>query len=221
MGKRGLKNVAYDYLLEAITTYKLKPGDAIVEQDLSDKLGISRTPIREALKKLESEGLLHHFPSRGTFVASLSIQDVEEIFQLRELFELTALRNAIVQITDEELDRLEEQINALDERDATKPYVQNSFYRSDLELHMLIMKYSGNSRMVRFYKTLDVQFEQLRRISSTTPQRLSKSKQEHLDIIYALRTRDLVDTTRALSLHLQNIKENTKNVCRTLSTQQY
>ena len=86
---------------------------------------------------------------------------------------------------------------------------------------MLIMKYSGNSRMVRFYKTLDVQFEQLRRISSTTPQRLSKSKQEHLDIIYALRTRDLVDTTRALSLHLQNIKENTKNVCRTLSTQQY
>lgn len=221
MGKRGLKNVAYDYLLEAITTYKLKPGDAIVEQDLSDKLGISRTPIREALKKLESEGLLHRFPSRGTFVASLSIQDVEEIFQLRELFELTALRNAIVQITDEELDRLEEQINALDERDATKPYVQNSFYRSDLELHMLIMKYSGNSRMVRFYKTLDVQFEQLRRISSTTPQRLSKSKQEHLDIIYALRTRDLVDTTRALSLHLQNIKENTKNVCRTLSTQQY
>ena len=146
---------------------------------------------------------------------------MEEIFQLRELFELTALRNAIVQITDEELDRLEEQINALDERDATKPYVQNSFYRSDLELHMLIMKYSGNSRMVRFYKTLDVQFEKLRRIYSTTPQRLSKSKQEHLDIIYALRTRDLVDTTRALSLHLQNIKENTKNVCRTLSTQQY
>ena len=56
MGKRGLKNVAYDYLLDAITSYELKPGQAIVEQDISDKLGISRTPIRDALKQLESEG---------------------------------------------------------------------------------------------------------------------------------------------------------------------
>ena len=82
MGKRGLKNVAYDYLLDAITSYEMKPGQAIVEQDVSDKLGISRTPIREALKQLESEGLVRHFPSRGTFVTNLTVQDVESLAYL-------------------------------------------------------------------------------------------------------------------------------------------
>lgn len=107
MGKRGLKNVAYDYLLDAIMSYELKPGQAIVEQDISDRLNISRTPIREAFKQLESEGLVRHLPSRGTFVTNLTVQDVEEIFQLRELFEITALKSAINCITDDELDYIE------------------------------------------------------------------------------------------------------------------
>ena len=77
MAKNALKNVAYEYLLNAIMSYELKPGQVIVEQEVSDQLGISRTPIREAFKQLESEGLVHHFPSRGTFVTNLTVQDVE------------------------------------------------------------------------------------------------------------------------------------------------
>ena len=65
MGKRGLKNVAYDYLLDAIMSYELKPGQAIVEQDISDRLNISRTPIREAFKQLESEGLVRQSDRAG------------------------------------------------------------------------------------------------------------------------------------------------------------
>ena len=72
-----LRDVVFNTLRKAILTGELKPGERLMEIHLADKLGVSRTPIREALKKLESEGLLHHFPSRGTFVASLSIQDVE------------------------------------------------------------------------------------------------------------------------------------------------
>lgn len=219
MGKRGLKNVAYDYLLDAITSYELKPGQAIVEQDISDKLNISRTPIREAFKQLESEGLVYRLPSRGTFVTNLTMQDVEEIFQLRELFEITALKSAVNFITDDELDYIEERIRYLDDKKSEEPCAQEAFYCSDRELHALIMKYSGNSRMIKFHKTLEIQLEQLRRISAMTPKRLVKSRQEHLDIIYALRTRDLVDATRYLSIHLQNIKESTLNVCRNMASQ--
>lgn len=219
MGKRGLKNVAYDYLLNAIRTYELKPGQAIVEQDISDKLGISRTPIREAFKQLESEGLVRHFPSRGTFIASLTVQDVDEIFQLRELFELTALKTAINCITDEELDLLEDRLRDLDDQRSEDSYTREAFYSTDRDLHMMILKYSGNSRMIHFSNTLEVQLEQLRRISSLTPKRLVKSRQEHLDIIYALRTRDLASASRYLSLHLQNIKESTLNICRTMAAQ--
>lgn len=219
MGKRGLKSVAYDYLLDAITSYELKPGHAIVEQDISDKLGISRTPIREALKQLESEGLVRHFPSRGTFVTNITVQDVDEIFQLRELFEITALKNAIHSITEEELDYIEERVRYLDDKRSEEGPTKESFYNSDRELHALIMKYSGNSRMIKFHKTLEVQLEQLRRISAMTPMRLVKSRQEHLDIIYALRTRDLANATRALLIHLQNIKDSTLNVCRNMCSQ--
>ena len=208
MGKRGLKNVAYDYLLDAIMSYELKPGQAIVEQDISDRLNISRTPIREAFKQLESEGLVRHLPSRGTFVTNLTVQDVEEIFQLRELFEITALKSAINCITDDELDYIEDRVRYLDDKKS-----------SDRDLHMMIMKYSGNSRMIKFHKTLEAQLEQLRRISAMTPKRLVKSRQEHLDIIYALRTRDLVSATRHLSIHLLNIKESTLNVCRNMVSQ--
>jgi len=219
MGKRGLKNVAYDYLLNAIMTCDLKPGQAIVEQEISDRLNISRTPIREAFKQLESEGLVRHFPSKGTFVANMTVQDVDEIFQLREMFELTALKSAITAITDSELDYVEERLRYLDDKKIEDPYVKEAFYCSDRELHSLIMKYSGNYRMIRFHKTLEVQLEQLRRISSMTPMRLSKSRQEHLDLLYTLRTRDLIQASKILSVHLQNIKESTVNVCRTMAAQ--
>lgn len=217
MAKSALKNVAYEYLLNAIMSYELKPGQVIVEQEVSDQLGISRTPIREAFKQLESEGLVHHFPSRGTFVTNLTVQDVEEIFQLREMFELTALKSAIHRITEEELRYIEGRLRYLDDKKSEEPSTKEEFYGSDRELHELIMKYSGNSRMVKFHRTLEAQLERLRRISSMTPMRLSKSRQEHLDILNALSDRDLDAATDALRLHLRNIKSSTLAVCRSQS----
>ena len=217
MAKNALKNVAYEYLLNAIMSNELKPGQVIVEQEVSDQLGISRTPIREAFKQLESEGLVHHFPSRGTFVTNLTVQDVEEIFQLREMFELTALKSAIHRITEEELRYIEGRLRYLDDKKSEEPSTKEEFYGSDRELHELIMKYSGNSRMVKFHRTLEAQLERLRRISSMTPMRLSKSRQEHLDILNALSDRDLDAATDALRLHLRNIKSSTLAVCRSQS----
>lgn len=217
MAKNALKNVAYEYLLNAIMSYEIKPGEVIVEQEISDQLGISRTPIREAFKQLESEGLVHHFPSRGTFVTNLTVQDVEEIFQLRELFELTALKSAIDRITKEELEYVEGRLRYLDDMKSEEPSTKEEYYGSDRELHELIMKYSGNSRMIKFHRTLEAQLERLRRISSLTPMRLTKSRQEHLAILSALNARDLAASTEALRLHLRNIKESTLAVCRSRS----
>lgn len=216
MAKKALKNIAYEYLLDAIMSYELKPGQVIVEQEVSDHLGISRTPVREAFKQLESEGLVRHFPARGTFVTDLNAQDVEEIFQLRELFELTALKYAISRITAAELDQVEERLRYLDDKRSEDPTTKEEFYCSDRALHMLVLRYSGNSRMIKFHKTLEAQLERLRRISSMTPMCLSKSRQEHLDILAALRSRDLDRATKVLSHHLQNIKESILTVCRNL-----
>ena len=108
-------------------------------------------------------------------MTNLTVQDVEEIFQLRELFEITALKSAINCITDDELDYIEDRVRYLDDKKKRRtPPRREAFYRSDRDLHMMIMKYSGNSRMIKFHKTLEAQLEQLRRISAMTPKRLVK-----------------------------------------------
>ena len=114
------------------------------------------------------------------------------------MFELTALKSAIHRITEEELRYIEGRLRYLDDKKSEEPSTKEEFYGSDRELHELIMKYSGNSRMVKFHLTLEAQPERLRRISSMTPMRLSKSRQEHLDILNALSDRDLDAATDAL-----------------------
>lgn len=209
MNKKPLKNVAYDYLYENIISYNLPPGTAIVEQEVSNIIKVSRTPIREALKQLEAEGLVNYIPGRGTFVQDLSTNDIDEIIELRELFEREALKYAIHDITDEEIEKLEKTLLSLEED--TNP---EEYYHSDRMLHHLIVKYSRNRRMVNFLNTINAQLERLRRISAMTPRRLEKSKQEHLEILRAIKERDLEKASNCLSVHLKNIKTNITEVYR-------
>ena len=98
---------AYQYLKEAIMTNQLLPEQPIAELTVASELNMSRSPIREALRKLEVEGLIVTYPSRGSFVASLSSSEVEEISSLRVLLECWALERSINRIPDELLDELE------------------------------------------------------------------------------------------------------------------
>ncbi len=209
MKQKELKSIPYNYLYESIVSYKLLPGQAIVEQEISDLLGVSRTPVREALKKLDAEGLVHHIPARGTFVEELTTQDVEEIFELRAMFEGMALKAAINDIPDSEIEEVEKLLNSLIE-DETSP---EDFYKSDRVLHQMIVNYSRNHRMVNFLNTINSQLERLRRISAMTPRRLDKSKQEHIEILGAIKERNLDKAVELLHSHIANIKKSTLEVC--------
>lgn len=205
------KRVAYNYLYNAIVTHELPPGTAIVEQEIADLLGISRTPVREALKQLEMEGLVRHIPLRGTFVAEISTQDVEEIFALRQALEILALHTAIEEITDEELEELERHLESLGPES-----LPESFYNSDRKLHDLIVKHGRNRRLRIFYDMLNSQIERVRRVSAQKPNRLKKSRQEHLEIVQALKERDLQKAEELLRQHLRNVKESCIEVCRNI-----
>ena len=207
MPKAGLKNVAYDYLHEGIMNYIYGPDDAIVEQDISNHLGISRTPVREALKLLEAEGLVTHIRSRGTFVKEITAQDIEEIMELRILFEKTALKSAIHMIKDEELNEIEQKMRELEQDTSFEEY-----YAADRDLHMCILNYSRNTRLITFHGMIASQLERLRRISSRTPDRLAKSRNEHLAIVQSIRERDFPRAEAKLVEHLTNIKNSTLNV---------
>lgn len=211
MAKKGLKETVYEYLYEEIMSCRLKPNHAIIEQEISNVLGVSRTPVREALKQLELEGLVTQIPLRGAFVKDITTQDLEEVFELRILLETAALKTTIKSITNDEINALEKNFNALSYDSSEEEY-----YQSDRALHNGIMKYSGNTRMINIHKTIDSQLERFRRISSMTPDRLSKSRNEHMSILNALKARDLDLATLKLTQHLNNVKESTQMVCRSM-----
>ena len=208
MGKTDLTSVAYDYLSSAILSFKYQPGQVIVEQAVSQQLGISRTPVREAIKKLEAEGLVRHIASLGTFVKDISIQDIEEIYQMRELLEGAALKTAIAEASDQELFAVEAALRGLEETDVKERGRQEQYFYADKLLHDTLMKFSRNLRMISVYQNLEMQIQWLRGISSLSPQRLVKSRQEHLAILQALSSRDLDAALQALTVHLSNAKEN-------------
>ena len=103
-----LSNSLLGKLQKDILTGKLKPGDKLTEQELCKAYGVSRTPVREALRQLEADGLVENILNRGAFVVGMSEQDYEDMFELRKAYEVQAVKWAIERITEEEMDRLEE-----------------------------------------------------------------------------------------------------------------
>lgn len=207
MAKEALRDKAYAYLYESIINYNYLPGDVIIEQCVSDELKISRTPVREALKVLEQEGLVIHVPARGTFVKDISAHDIEEIMELRILFETYALKSAIKILSDSDLDRIKSNFASITNYSSDEDY-----YNADRILHTSIIKCIRNTRMITFHTMIETQLERFRRISSKTPDRLSKSYSEHLSIIEAIRSHDLEKAEIVLVKHLNNVKESTLNV---------
>lgn len=204
---KSFKNIAYEYLYDNIINYKILPGTPIVEQEISNILGISRTPVREALKHLEAKGLIKHIPKRGTFVNEISMQDIEEIFAIREALESYALKTSIHTIPNEEIEVVEKQLNSLGDKSSFE-----DFYESDRKLHDLIVKYGYNKRLDNILINLNAQIEKLRHISATIPKRLESSKQEHIEIIEALKARNLEKTSELLTEHIRNVKMNVLNI---------
>lgn len=206
------KSQVYDYLLEAIISNKIPSGNPIVESTIAKELNVSRTPIREALLELEAEGLVSRYPSIGTVVSHISPYDVEEIFDLRILLELHALKTSLSKITLEELERLEEKFHTYDLKSSKEAY-----HLVDQELHSTIVNKAGNMRLKRFLDMLNSQIERFRRLAALSETRVAKSKKEHLEIIYHLKNRDLMSSKSSLKNHLSGVKNSTLEVARTIN----
>ncbi|WP_203334658.1 GntR family transcriptional regulator [Planococcus beigongshangi] len=206
------KNRVYEYLLEAILSNELLPGTPIIESEVSIKMNVSRTPVREALKELVANGLVSQYHSRGTFVSQITPYDVEEIFSLRIMLEIFALQSAGDKITEEELKEVETLFLALNSDSSKEEY-----HKADTSLHQLIMDKAGNRRLKQFLNTLGYQIERFRRVAAIEPTRLSKSKKEHLDIINSLKEQDLKACEDSLRSHLLNVKHSTLEAAKMIS----
>jgi len=141
-----LREVVCETLRDAIRKGVLKPGERLMEIQLAEELGVSRTPVREAIRKLELEGYVIMMPRRGTYVANLSIRDVNEVFEIRTSLDSLASGLAAERITDEELERLQRLLVMIGE------YIEENnmekIVETDTEFHDILYQASRNTRLV-------------------------------------------------------------------------
>jgi DNA-binding GntR family transcriptional regulator len=203
MNARGTKEKAYQYLYNQIITYQLKPGDPIVERDVSLAIETSRTPVREALNQLEADGLVTYINGRGCFVSNMNLQDVADIYYMRKILEAGALHLSWPKISKSDLNDLEKRLEALDENSSEEEYLA-----CDHALHNMIINYSGNQQIIKTMRVLDIQTERMRRVAAFNPERQKQSKKEHLELVRKMKERDFDGTVNLLQKHIDNVKAN-------------
>jgi DNA-binding GntR family transcriptional regulator len=183
-----LREKILETIREAILRGALKPGEKVAEPELAERFGISRTPIREAFRQLESEGYLTVIPRKGAVVTALSERDVEEFYAIKSILEGYAARMAAVNLSSKDIDRLEA-INHRLEQLARDGDVK-TFFRVHNEFHELFIRAAGNEKLLELIGQLLMKFNRLRMASLSLPGRMEISVNEHKKILEAFKSND-------------------------------
>lgn len=197
-----LRDVVFNSLREGILTGELKPGERLMEIHLANRLGVSRTPIREAIRMLELEGLVTMIPRRGAEVANISRQDLEDVLEVRRALDVLAVTLACERITDEEVDKLE--IAAKEFEQFTKEKDATTIADADVRFHDIILMASRNNRLIQMVNNLAERIYRYRLEYIKDSSTHSRLIEEHTAILSAVKSRDIVAAKKVVELHIDN-----------------
>ena len=196
-----LREVVFETLRDAIRKGILKPGERLMEIHLAEQLGVSRTPVREAIRKLELEGYVIMMPRRGTYVSNLSIKDINEVFEIRTSLDSLASGLAAERITDEELEHLQRLLVVIGE--AIKEKNMEKIVEADTKFHDILYQASRNNRLVGIIYNLREQLTSFRANSMAYPGRLEETLEEHRRIVDTIAQGDAVAAQKASEYHME------------------
>lgn len=200
-----LVDKAYTVIRRSILHNEFKPGSPLSEGALSGQIGISRTPVREALKRLAEEGLVRVIPRRGAFVSDISAEDIVQTYQVREALECYAIQ-FVPQYGDRaELAALAAEVEQA--REWAKTGAVDRVNDLDIRLHRFIARASRNELLCKLVDQLLSHVVRLRNMTPTVPGRLAQQAEEHVRIVYALNEGDLQAARQALCNHLQTVRD--------------
>jgi GntR family transcriptional regulator, rspAB operon transcriptional repressor len=205
-----LREIAYREIRARILRAEYEPGLALSEYQIATALALSRTPVREALKQLEQEGLVRSVPKRGVFVTELTVTDIDEIYQIREQLEVFAARVAAESMADDEVDELAAQL----ERAMQTSSITTEAFQADIHLHEAIIASTRNVRLAQILATLSDQVHRIRALSPRSPGRLNAALEEHVAIVESLKRRDPDAAASAMRIHLEHARDNAVQLLR-------
>jgi len=200
-----LRELVFEALRQAILDGVLEPGERLMEVQLAEELGVSRTPVREAIRKLELAGFVVMIPRRGAYVADISLKEVSEVFEIRGALEALAAELAAERASEEELENLERMLveigKAIDTRDV------ELLIDLDTRFHDALFKASRNERLCQILSSLREQIQRFRTQTLSHPSRMRVALEEHRRIVEALAARD-GDLARRLAMEHIESAEN-------------
>lgn len=204
-----LMQMAYNELRESIINNTIQPGDVLSEQQIAEQLNISRTPVREALAILESEGLIEVRRGIGAFVKPMSYKDISDIYEVRGPLEALAFQTAVYHVTPEEIQALRQRFNDILVRYERRERIEiDEFYQVDAAFHDLIVERCENPYVQRFMSTINSNSHRMLRMFSNNMQsNLKEAIQQHLRLLELLEAQDVKTLEVELSEQLRMSKQ--------------
>lgn len=199
-----IREHAYNYLKEMILEGELKAGDRLIERELAGKLGISRTPIREAMFRLESQGFVKTVPRKGVVVSNISENEVIEVFTILASLEVLAVKLAAGRMDKETQLELDQKIKELM---MLRDQAEENFNLEHIEMNRLINKASKSPKLYEILSGLIDYIHMAANMGYETPGRRKESLKEHIDIMKALRDKEAEMAEYLMRIHIENSKK--------------
>lgn len=193
----------YQTLREAILSLAYRPGEILRKPDICEALGVSRSPVADAVARLQAEGLVDVVPQAGTFVARFSMQEIREGAFLREAIEVAAIERVAARITDDQLQLLRRNltVQAALVADGDIP----GFYAMDAAMHELLLSFTGFPKLSQVADTAWLHVNRARQLILPVPGRVQATLAEHQAILAALEARDPLAARTAVQHHLRQL----------------
>ena len=191
---------------EDILNGKYQANEELKEKNIGEELGVSRTPVREALRQLELEGLVHIIPNKGAFVENVTLKDIKDIYEIRTLLEGLCARWAAENITKEQLEELEETVFLSDCHYSKENWDQ--ILVLDNRFHEIVYEACGSKELTRVLRDYHHYLQRIRRITLEQKERARASTDEHRAIAEALKARDAATAEECAKLHIKNTISN-------------
>jgi DNA-binding GntR family transcriptional regulator len=206
--RRTLHDELVDRLRHMIVEGDLKPGEKLSEKDLSEVFGVSRTPLREALKVLGKEGLVNLVPNRGATVSKLTMADLEEAFPIMGALESVSGELACARVTDAEIAKLERLHDEMVEKYKTGDL--KAYFKLNENIHSLILDAARNPTLSEMQRSLSGRIRRARYMANMSAERWARAVAEHEAILAAVKERDGEKLGAILKAHLANKLESVR-----------
>ncbi|MBU2646087.1 MAG: GntR family transcriptional regulator [bacterium] len=200
-----LRDQIYEIIRDMILRRDINPGEKIVEDDLSKQIGVSRTPLREALCRLDNEGIVKIIPRRGAFVSELSQTTIIEVLQIREVLEGLVTRLAAENMTKKVLGQLRASLdNIRDTPDAPEHLIK--FTHADEKFHDILLAASRNTMLQNFMSNINTHLRFIRIRTVVIPNRAKKTVNEHYTILDAIEQKDVARAEELMRQHITSVR---------------